>query len=132
MKVRELMQTQVRTVRRDDVLPDVVTAMADQHVTALAVMDHDERIIGVISTADVLTAQAESAADDMDWQEIEVEDVMTVPPLTISPDASVAEAAQQLLYADVHRLFVVENGALVGVISQTDLVRAFAAHRLQA
>ena len=132
MKVRELMQTEVRTVHRDDILPDVVTAMADQHVTALAVMDHDERIIGVISTADVLTAQAESASGDEDWQEIAVEDVMTVPALTISPDASVAEAAQQLLYADVHRLFVVENGALVGVISQTDLVRAFAAHRLQA
>jgi len=130
MRVSELMHTHVEAVRRDDLLPAVVQTMADQHVTALAVVDKPNRIIGVISTTDVLVAQAESSSGPDDWKLMTVEDVMSAPAFTVSPDASIAEAAQQLLYADVHRLFVEGNGELVGVISQTDLVRALAAHRL--
>ena len=55
---------------------------------------------------------------------------MNRPALTITADATLAAAAQQMLYGDVHRLFVEEAGRLVGVISQTDLVRAFAARRV--
>jgi len=130
MKVSELMHTKVEAVRRDELLPAVVQAMADQHVTALAVVDKPNHIIGVISTSDVLVAQAESSSGPDDWQLLSVEDVMSSPAFTISPDDSIADAAQQLLYADVHRLFVERDGELVGVISQTDLVRALAAHRL--
>jgi CBS domain-containing protein len=50
--------------------------------------------------------------------------------VTIAPDASVKEAAQALLYADVHRLFVVDEDRLVGVISTTDIVRAVANGRI--
>ena len=131
MKVRQLMQTKVQKARRDDRLPTVVEAMADQHVTALAVVDKHEHLVGVVSTADVLAAQAESAPGSTRWQLLAVDEVMTAPALTISPDATVTEAAQQLLYCDVHRLFVEDAGKLVGVISQTDLVRALATHRLQ-
>jgi CBS domain-containing protein len=52
-----------------------------------------------------------------------VAEIMTARPLRIGPDADVRDAARQMLYADVHRLFVEENGWLVGVISQTDIVR---------
>lgn len=130
VRVSQLMQTDVQKVRRDDLLPAVVEALADQHVTALAVVDNQEHLVGVVSIADLLTAQAEMPDGAAGWQTLAVEDVMTAPALTIAPDATAAEAARQLLYADVHRLFVEDAGALVGVISQTDLVQAFAARRL--
>ena len=44
--------------------------------------------------------------------------------------ASVKEAAQQMLYLEVHRLFVEDDGRLVGVISQSDIVRAVALARI--
>jgi len=55
-----------------------------------------------------------------------VRDIMTPRPLTVSSDADVREAAQQMLYAEVHRLFVTSGNQLVGVISTTDIVRAVA------
>jgi CBS domain-containing protein len=55
---------------------------------------------------------------------------MTPQPLTIDPDADVRDAARQMLYAEVHRLFVVSGNRLVGVISTTDIVRAVATGRL--
>jgi CBS domain-containing protein len=51
-------------------------------------------------------------------------------PETIDPDASVEEAAREMLYLDVQRLFVEFEGALVGVISQTDIVSAVATARI--
>ena len=50
--------------------------------------------------------------------------------LVVTPASDVREAAQQMLYLDIHRLFVEEDGKLLGVISQSDVVRAVATARL--
>jgi len=133
MKVSDLMQAEVCTVRPDDTLADVVEVLADAHVAGVPVVDRHGRILGVVSTIDVLEAQTEGLIrGGTAWEDQIVEDVMTRPALTISGDAEVREAAQRMLYKEVHRLFVERDGVLAGVISQTDIVRAFAAHRLPA
>lgn len=125
--VAELMQTNLRTTQLDSTLDEVVASLADGHVTALPVVDRGGRLLGVVSNADVLQAQSESAAEGGNaWREIQVTDVMSRPALTIAPEVDVASAARQMLYSEVHRLFVEDRGRLVGVISQTDLIRALA------
>jgi len=126
MKVADLMQRDVRTIRPDDTLTEAVEMLADGHVTALPVVDALRRVIGVVSATDILEAEAEREGGVAVLKSTLVEDIMTPKPLLIAPTATVREAAQQMLYAEVHRLFVEENGALVGVISQTDIVRAVA------
>jgi CBS-domain-containing membrane protein len=129
MKVAELMQTDVRVARLDWTLSDVVESLADGHVTGLPVVDRHGHLLGVVSTADVLQAQAEAPSDEGDtWRDTRVAEVMSRPVHTIAPDAEIRSAAQQMLYGDVHRLFVEWHGKLVGVVSQTDLVRALAGH----
>lgn len=131
MKVSDLMHTDVHAVRPDDTLADVVEALADAHITGVPVVDRHGKILGVVSTTDVLEAQAEGLIrGGAAWEDQIVENVMTRPALTISGDADVREAAQRMLYGEVHRLFVERDGVLAGVMSQTDIVRAFAAHRL--
>lgn len=129
MKIADLMQAPVRAIAPDVAVAEVVETLADLHVSALPVVDAAGRMIGIVSSTDVLTAEAE--ADDESAREILLEestarDIMTAQPYTIAPDADVREAARQMLYADVHRLFVVEGNSLVGVISTTDIVRAVA------
>ena len=131
MTVSDLMQTDVHSVHPDDTLADVVEALADAHITGVPVVDPHGKILGVVSTTDVLEAQAEGLGrGGPAWEDQIVEDVMTRPALTIVGDANVREATQRMLYGEVHRLFVEKDGQLVGVISQTDIVRALAAHRL--
>jgi predicted transcriptional regulator len=55
---------------------------------------------------------------------------MTPRPLLIESTVELEEAARHMLYADVHRLFIEENGVPVGVISQTDIVRAVATGKI--
>jgi acetoin utilization protein AcuB len=129
MKVADLMRTDVTTTGPDATLGDVVVALADAHVSALPVVDNRRKILGVLSTTDVL--QAEAACGNAEERErlfdsTTVRELMTVRPSVISPEADIREAAQQMLYLEVHRLFVEEDGKLVGVISQSDLVRVVA------
>ena len=127
MKVAELMRTPVLTVDADDTVADAVVTLADGHVSALPVVDKRGRLMGMLSTTDILAATAESDPERRaEVLETPVRMLMTPRTLTIAPGAGVREAAQQLLYADVHRLFVTDQGRVVGVVSSTDVVRAIA------
>lgn len=133
MRVSELMQRNVKTVSPDAAVNDAVVTLADSHISALPVVDGMGRMVGVISSTDILTSEAEAqdaAAREMLFEETTVRDLMTMGPLTVSPEAEVREAAQQMLYGDVHRLFVVDGEQVVGVISTTDIMRAVAAGRV--
>lgn len=128
MRVAEIMQTNVRSVYRDTAIAEAIATMAEQHVSGLPVVDDTDRVIGVISTTDILQAESEWRGEDRTnlLETTPVSELMTPRPLMIAPDATLREVAQQMLYGDVHRLFVEEGGRMVGVISQTDLVRALA------
>jgi CBS domain-containing protein len=133
MRVAELMQRNVRTIDSEACVAEVVVSLADAHISGLPVVDKGGRMIGVVSASDVLTAEAEAEGQNIGRELLEgtsVRDIMTARPYTVSPDEDVREAARQMLYADVHRLFVAEDDRLVGVLSTTDIVRAFANGKL--
>jgi predicted transcriptional regulator len=132
MRVAELMQTEVQTVPSDAVVNDAVVVLAESRISALPVVDGAGHMVGVLSRTDVLASEEETedqTARDTLFEKTLVRDLMTPRPLTIGPDAEVKEAAQQMLYADVHRLFVTEGERLLGVISTTDIMRAVATGR---
>jgi CBS-domain-containing membrane protein len=97
------------------------------------VIDRYGRAVGVLSTREIL--EAESACEsrlqrDRLFEYTRVLEVMAPWSHTVSPDADVRQAAQEMLYLNVQRLFVEFDGALVGVISQTDVVGAVATARV--
>jgi CBS domain-containing protein len=132
MKVAELMRTDVKTIGPDATIAEAVELLAEGHVSGLPVVDKHDRIVGVLSSSDILEAEAEATGADRDrlFDNTTVAELMTTTPHLTTPDLDIREAAQQMLYLDVHRLFVEQNGALVGVISQSDLVRALAKSRV--
>ena len=133
MQVAELMQRNVRTIASEACVAEVVLSLADAHVSGLPVVDKNGRMIGVVSATDILTAEAEAESQRVGrelLEETSVREIMTARPYTVAPDEDVREAARQMLYADVHRLFVAEGDCLVGVISTTDIVRAVATGKL--
>jgi CBS domain-containing protein len=119
MKVAELMQTSLKTISTDAVVADAVAVMVESRVSALPVVDRHGRAVGVLSTREVLKAHSMRRPEDT-----RVLEIMVPWPTTIDPDFDVRQAAQEMLYLNVQRLFVEYDGALVGVISQTDIVGA--------
>ncbi|HEX3233995.1 MAG TPA: CBS domain-containing protein [Gemmatimonadales bacterium] len=133
MTVGELMQRNVRTVRSEATVAEAIVALADAHISGMPVVDGSGRVIGVLSTTDLLTAEAETddpAARQSLWENTAVRELMTPRPFTVGPGEDIRAAARQMLYADVHRLFIAEGDQVVGVISTTDIVRAVATGRV--
>jgi CBS domain-containing protein len=133
MKVAELMQRDVKSIRSEASVAEAILTLADAHISGVPVVDGTGRMVGVLSSTDLLSAEAE--ADDATSRQAllentEVQEIMTRRPYTVAPTADVREAAQQMLYADVHRLFVTDGDTVVGVISSTDIVRAVAKAQL--
>jgi CBS domain-containing protein len=133
MKVADVMVTDLQVVRDDATIDDAVLALADAHVHGVPVVDHHGNLVGVLSSSDVLEAAAETetaeAREELFARTL-VRDLMTRHPKTIHPDESLKVAAQQMLYLDIHRLFVEVDGELQGVISQSDIVSAVATGKL--
>lgn len=134
MLVQDLMQTDVKAVAPDRNVAMVVQTMADSRISGIPVVGQSGKLLGVVSSTDVLQGTAEHGASSTERNRFfsltTAQDIMTVRPHTIGPDADVQHAAQQMLYLDVRRLFVVDDGRLVGVISQTDIAHAMGSGRL--
>lgn len=133
MKVSELMWTPVESIEPDALVGEAVRIMAESHVSGLPVLDARGRLLGVISATDVLRAASETEdaqAREQLFGETTVRELMSPQPLTIPPDAEVKQAAQQMLYFDIHRLFVERNGVVAGVISQSDIARGVATAKI--
>jgi CBS domain-containing protein len=132
MQVADVMQTDLKVVRGGDTVADAVLVLAEGHVSGVPVVNDSGQLVGVLSNSDILEALAEHsdpAGRESIFEETLVRDLMTPRPQTISPDATLRDAAQRLLYLEVHRLFVERAGRLVGVVSTSDLVRAMAEQR---
>jgi predicted transcriptional regulator len=120
-------------VAGDTPVSELVAVLAAAKVTGLPVVDARERVIGVVSSTDLIAAQAGmrcTAERETLMEQAPVREIMTPKPLMIESTAQVHEAARHMLYAEVRRLFVEEHGVLVGVISHTDIVRAVATGKL--
>jgi CBS domain-containing protein len=129
MRVADVMQRSVKTIGGEATIAEAILTLADEHISGLPVVDDGGRLIGVVSSTDVLVAEAEkddAAARQRLIEGTAVREIMTPHPYTIEAHRDLHEAAQQMLYADVHRLFVTEGDRLIGVISTTDIVRAVA------
>jgi CIC family chloride channel protein len=127
------MQRSVKTVGSDASVAEAIVSLADAHISGMPVVDGAGKVIGVLSTTDVLAAEAEaedSATRQTLFENTAVREIMTPRPFTIAPGEDIREAARQMLYADVHRLFVAEGDQVVGIISTTDIVRAVATGRI--
>jgi CBS domain-containing protein len=128
MQVAELMKTDVAVVHEDASISEAVIRLADAHVHGVPVMNHRGRVLGVLSSSDIVQATAErsDAAPQTILEDISVRDIMSTPPRTIRPEDDVRVAAREMLRHDVHRLFVISGEELVGVLSTSDIVRAVA------
>jgi predicted transcriptional regulator len=118
-RVRDIYHKGVILCKPDTPLQEVVRVMADTEIHAVMVADREgEPPVGVVSHVDAIAHYGE------DLTAIQACDVMTSDVISITENATVAEAAKKLLESHIHRLLVV-NGKNVplGILSTTDIIR---------
>ncbi len=124
--VRDVMTEDPILASIDLPLTEAARLMDFYRITGLPVVDWTGALVGVISQTDLLHARATQEWWER-WPGLTVKHLMTQPALSIGQDASLDDAVAMLERHGVHRLVVVdEDGAPVGVLSTSDLIRAIA------
>lgn len=129
--VRDIMITEVTTLQRNDSLQLVKDTMTLGRVRHFPVMD-DGKVVGVVSQRDLYKASLGSVmkygekAQRAFLEGIVVKEVMSDPPITIAPHASVQEAARLMMEKKVGCLPVLEGSQLVGIVTETDMLKLVA------
>jgi CBS domain-containing protein len=129
MRVADIMRTSLKTIAADATITDAVAALTDAKINALPVIDRYGRAVGVCSTRDVLQAESRcrtAVERNQLFEQGLVLEIMTAWPTTVKPYMELREVAREMLRCGVPRFFVELEGALVGVVSQTDIVAAVA------
>lgn len=133
-QVADVMTYNVIAVRQVAQFKDIVEVMQRRRVSAFPVIDADNRVIGVISEADLLPREAyphspathphsRRSRVPPKAQALTAAELMTSPAITITADAPVPEAAKVMYKNRVKRLPVVnQDGCLIGIVSRIDLL----------
>jgi len=116
--VRDIMSKDVRVVRPDTSVKEVVATMNKFDIGSVIIVQ-GERPVGIITERDVLRRLVEPCLAP---EALSARQVMTSPVTTISETASIEEAARLMAKKKVKRLPVVNNGKLMGIVSFTDIV----------
>jgi CBS domain-containing protein len=131
-RVRDIMQTGVVTISAGDTLStveDIMTLGGLRHMPVV----RGGVLVGVVSERDLLRASLSNLTGFRDeerrafLQVVEITRVMSTPPITISPDAEIEQAARLLAEKRIGCLPVIdEEGKLVGLLTETDVLRYIA------
>ena len=130
MSVRDLMSHEVTSVRRNDRLSLVDDVMRLGRIRHLPVVDDDDdtKIVGLVSLRDVFRGSLARAlgygtrAQQKLLDMLVVKEVMTTELVTTTPDTPLAEAARLMTRHKLGCLPVVEEGKLVGILTEGDFV----------
>ena len=130
--VRDVMTTEVVTVQPWTPFREIVTRLAEHRISAAPVLDAEGNLLGVVTEADLLLKQEHPDLKlniPLAWSRrrrlerdkaaaVVAGELMTTPAVTVSPTATVTEAARRMHTAGVKRLPVVNDaGRLVGIVS---------------
>jgi CBS domain-containing membrane protein len=132
LRVRDQMSPEVTTLRHNDALVIADDVMRLGRIRHLPVLDDDRRLVGIVSQRDLFRGALARAlgygthAQQKLLGQLIVKEVMTTDPLTIGPEAPIAEAAALMIQHKIGCLVVMEGEELVGVLTEGDFVAAVA------
>lgn len=130
-RVRDIMPRKMVTISETDTLSTVEDIMTLGHVRHMPVV-RAGRLVGVVSERDLLRASLSNLSEFGNeerrafLQVVEIARVMSSPAITISPEATVKEAALVMAERKIGCLPVVDEDELIGIITETDVLRCFA------
>ncbi|MGW6847298.1 CBS domain-containing protein [Streptomyces virginiae] len=120
--VEDVMTHAVISVDRRTPFKEVVEAMRQWRISALPVLSEEGRVAGVVSEADLLL-KAQGADES---RAVTAGQLMTVPAVTVTKDATIPGAARLMARGHLKRLPVVDgDGRLIGVVSRGDLLKIY-------
>ncbi len=127
--VRDWMTSNPITIEPTTTLADAYMLMKQKNIRRLLVAEPNGKLVGIVTLGDVREAHPSDATTLSIYEinyllaKLSVTQIMTVNPITTTPDATVYDAARLMLEHKIGGLPVVANGQVVGIITESDIFR---------
>jgi CBS domain-containing protein len=131
MRVRELMTAKPITVDPETPMLEARQRMVEKRIRHLVVVKN-ARVVGIVTDRDIRLNLPSPATSLSVWEinyllaQLTVGGVMSAAVIVVDPDRPIAEAARIMIDHKIGALPVVDEGRLVGIITESDFVRAMA------
>lgn len=131
--VREIMMSSPVTLKSDDILglaDDIMTLGRIRHIPIV----EGKRVVGVLSQRDLFRSALvkimglKPSDQRALLKSVPIREAMSTPVITVLPDATVKQAARLMMERKIGCLPVVEGETLVGLVTETDVLRYVAEH----
>lgn len=119
LRVKDLMARNIITIQAEDSIIKAASVMDENGVSSVVVKEGN-KFSGMITERNIISRVVSKGLDP---QKIKVSEVMSTPLITISPDATIEEAARKMRDNKIRRLLVEENHQKIGIIAESDIVR---------
>ncbi len=119
LKVGDAMTRGVIYIKPKDSIQRVAEIMKKNDIDSVIVIDNGVGV-GIVTDRDII---AKVVAHDRDPKTTRISEIMTSPLITITPDTDIDDAARKMRDKDIRRLIVTQDGNIIGMLSEFDLVR---------
>ena len=126
LNVGDVMSKEVATISPEEIVISAAKIMSDNKISCLVVMDSGN-VEGIITETDVLRRVGDKCKD---FYRTKLGRIMSSPVESVTSDFSVLEASKIMGVKHIKRLPIIDEGKLVGIVTQTDLVRALTSYGL--
>jgi len=129
MRVKDLMSTDVFVLYEEDSLLIAEEMMQWKRIRHVPVVDRESNLQGLITHRDILRASISTIAELSSGERraaqagILLQEIMCTDILTVGPDANIKDAARVMLEEKIGCLLVVEDGQLVGILTEADFLK---------
>ncbi|HUT45561.1 MAG TPA: CBS domain-containing protein [Sedimentisphaerales bacterium] len=117
-KAADIMTTNVITVKKDMVLTDVIALLLRWHISAMPVVDNEDKMVGIVSEIDLVNLTFDGNAADTTVAEVMVTDIVS-----FSPNTELADLVQSFSKRHLRRVPIIDKGKVVGIVSRRDILR---------
>jgi CBS domain-containing protein len=121
VEIREVMTDGVIAVEQDQTVKEAAEMLEEEHIRGLVVVDGGEAV-GVVVCRDIVY---EVVKEGKDPEEVKVEDIMSTDLIVSEADEYLDEVAMAMAKNDVSRVPIVEGEMLTGIVTQSDILRAW-------
>ena len=112
------------TFRQDQKVEDVMSTLINKKISGGPVVDENGKLVGLISEGDCLKEVVRGKYYNTPKDSGTVSDHMAINVITVSPDKDIFEVARMFLELKFRRFPVIEDGKLVGQVSQSNIMQA--------
>jgi CBS domain-containing protein len=140
---KDVMTKKVITVKEDMKVFDLIEIINENKISGTPVLDKDGKLIGIVTKSDILGtfldfdidlnlkidlkgimefARDKSVGTIVSETEVEVKDIMTPNPITAEEDTSIEKLAEIMIDNRIHRIIIIKDESIIGIISPLNLL----------